>query len=270
MTIKGKQLRGEKRMRKISMALAGAVLGLFGASSNAAILVNSQTVDGTGALAGDTIIRLYAAMLPGSDEVLGGAKGLQSAKVTIDSDQPMKITTAALNAPFVPNDADIYGQDSSADAESGVPVDPRSDSANVGTFVRVGTSAFAPWAPQYLEGAPGVGVNLIGRNATSGSANPPVTAAEIQTNFGSTKHLRVDGILQASFDATALTPNNNPGSGALFAVVVVPKGAKVTVTGQLAGDSGAISDFTYPVPEPTSLTLLGIGAVGLLGRRRRA
>jgi hypothetical protein len=63
------------------------------------------------------------------------------------------------------------------------------------------------------------------------------------------------------------------GSGALFATAIVPASATVTVTGQLAGDVGqaqTIAPFAVlPIPEPASLTLLGLGAIGFLGRRRR-
>ena len=77
------------------------------------------------------------------------------------------------------------------------------------------------------------------------------------------------GFVTGGVDATAAS---NGGRGALIAVGVVRHGDPIEAAGRVQGVSGAASlfDVYFPMPEPGSATLLSIGIVGLVLRRRRA
>jgi hypothetical protein len=97
--------------------------------------------------------------------------------------------------------------------------------------------------------------------------------------FGSLRGLFVDGFLLNPVGGIATDPagkvtnfTNSPGQGALFATAIVPRGTAVIATGSLAGDQGAVSQFTAvpflpPFPEPSGLIAVMI-AFALLSMRR--
>jgi len=77
----------------------------------------------------------------------------------------------------------------------------------------------------------------------------------------------------AGFPQTA--PVATAGSGQIFASIVVPTGISVQVYWQMGGEIGNPFVGTYDdpgldIPEPASLGVLALGALGLLARRRQA
>jgi len=90
-------------------------------------------------------------------------------------------------------------------------------------------------------------------------ANPPAT-------FASTKSFRVAGFVSPPGALASTIPRT-------FAVAVVSPGSTVEVRGELASEVQGFSQqvvATDPIPEPATVGLLGVGAMSLLGRRRRA
>jgi len=121
-----------------------------------------------------------------------------------------------------------------------------------GTYVRVG--APASWN---VASAPGGASSDPDGDGTPNS-NPAQT-------FGNVRNVRVAG-----FNASGVAANT--GQGAQFAALIVPAGTPVLAAGGVAGTAGGITNFAVPdpVPEPTTIGLLGLGVIGLMGRRRRA
>jgi hypothetical protein len=82
--------------------------------------------------------------------------------------------------------------------------------------------------------------------------------------FGNSKSFRVAGFVNPP-GAVASTLSRT------FATAVVSPGSVVRVQGELASEVPGFSQpFDYTIPEPASLTFVGLGALGLMGRRRRA
>jgi hypothetical protein len=85
------------------------------------------------------------------------------------------------------------------------------------------------------------------------------------------KTFRVE-MFNSAIDPSAMPGNANYDRGAMFAIAVVPKGTAVNILGSIAADKGDQTpvNFTDGVPEPATIGLVSIAAVGMLARRRRA
>jgi hypothetical protein len=153
------------------------------------------------------------------------------------------------------------------------------NSSSAGTAIRPrGTGEnLADWNAQaFLPGPPKsdptftldpVDSALIVDSSVTPTKNP--SAFYNNTNV---REFRVEGVYLGPGSAP-LANTGTPGSatgGALFATAIVPFTSWITLSGQLAGDTGSPQAVFFQEPEPGSVALLGVAAVGLLGWRRRA
>lgn len=122
--------------------------------------------------------------------------------------------------------------------------------------------------PRYLYQSPATGYAW----AAPGAVNP-------NPNFA--RAFRVEGALtngDGSVDPSAKSSDPNYARGALVAIAVVPTGSTVRFVSNANGEAGGIGDdhnhknqfdVTDAIPEPGSISLLTLGAIGLLARRSR-
>ncbi|MDB5323061.1 MAG: hypothetical protein JWN40_4692 [Phycisphaerales bacterium] len=265
-----------------SILAAMVVLLLLSSSSFAAILVNSTVTPGTGDYAGFDIIRYFAGFdAATSDEATQGAKGVQTLSIKMSTTGTGTFKVGFTSASGFPprTTANVYGQTFGTSSQSDAILRSASSSTDQATYEAFGSmgSLRDPlnngFSVQALEiSSDGTTFTPVA-DKVNGIQNP---TAVNQAMFGNLKGLRVDGFLQnppgsTAFDPTAKTAafTNAPGQGALIGLVVVPHGQAVRAQGSIQADRGGPSFFdTAGVPEPTSIGLLCIGAVGILGRRR--
>jgi hypothetical protein len=271
---------GEKRMSKrikrlfASMALVAGMA--ITSSSEAAFTVTATRTPGTGAYAGLDIVRWFGALSPTGDEKTAGATGLQSAKVTLSfvnpaaSDVFQYITGQFAGSPNANQDVAILGE--RQDDGTARSLQDKGDATN---FAAQGTGIF-------IHDDNGIGFSLQGLFVDGVSKGPGAQnntgAANGFALFQNAKSFRIEGFVPqpgggvTGSDSQAFTTSTGPGAGSLFAIAVVPRTATVNALGTLAPDKGNQSDFDVtvpPVPEPATLGLVSIAAVGMLARRRR-
>jgi hypothetical protein len=247
----GRAINGEKKMR-VKLLAAGAVLALVGSSAHANFIVTGKRDPATGAgvPAGYEMIRWFAV----NDGVGGSGNQLQSVDATMSID-----LNKSPNGKFFVNfqDADNDGAPDANFTGGGsfIISNPPGSYIRVGGALTFGTTFVPPGAFSDPDGTGAPTVNPLPQD------NPA---------FANVKSFRVAG---ANTTGPVLaTTAQNAGLGAQFAAAIVPAGTVVNFSGFIAGKVGP-NNLTFtatdPVPEPTTVGLLGVGAVGLLSRRRR-
>jgi hypothetical protein len=251
-------------MRKFALLAAAAVAGLASASVSRADFVYQTTVSpepatvtsqGTPGVAnpffGDDIVLLQMKSVTGAGVQSNYALSWSISASSIASSPQFFIRTwdAALgtwdqgDAATPGTDADLANQ-GSADS-NGATVNPR------GSYIRIGgTSGFnvVPAASSDQTGTYTDLQSLPGFTMTEFSSSQP--AGHFGTLISST-------VFQTIGEA------------------IVPHGQEVTFSGNVISDlstdlNGVAFSVSANTPEPTSFAVIGIGAAGLLARRRRA
>lgn len=224
--------------KKLLMGVAAAVLAVGTAAEAAFVVTSTRTTVGNN----DVIV--FRALNTGTDNT--GDRVLATS---------VQLTALQSNLIFKIVDADGDGVDD-ADVNLRSVVGGSPTPAQItGSYIRFGSPS------SFL-----IGGNLPeGYSDANGDGNTDPGGDQRVTFFQNTKSFRVDGF-NGSGGIVA-----NTGQGVQFAGAVVPKGVTVTATGTIAGATGSAQAFsnTNEVPEPVALGFIGLGAMALLGRRRR-
>jgi hypothetical protein len=237
------------------LALA-AVAGSFSAAANGAYIVETRT-GGKG----------FADFGFGGNTTTASTSTAGSAAVG---------TTAGLGSIFggngSPNDIYVYSFTPGTDADNatftlGQPLGSTTGfpgEGNVSTGLAGGVSGTYR---VYFTAPESTNVSTLGSDFTLTQDGSPVVLSDVNLNNGGTG---------ADTDSGTAFVGGANNAWHLLGTVTLTAGNAYTVT-QAAGDSSFVSqravavmwEFVEPVPEPTSLALVGVGGIALLGRRRR-
>lgn len=233
---------------KLAMWIAGAVVAIGAGRASADFIISSTRVANAN---GTDMISFFAQ----NNGVGDTSTNVQSFDVTLailpSYSGTIKFNAIDLDGDGV-NDYDIFGQNASALS-----------------YIRAGT--FAKWSAAFPTGAASPFSDTNADGIFTPGTDPGGTGVVDRSDpasdpaWSQAKSFRVAGFSQAA-PAASGTP------GAKFGQIVVPTGVGVSAVGSLASTTSAISDFPLvknEVPEPAALSLLGLGGVAALSRRRR-
>ncbi len=214
------------RTLKRTLGCAAAVILCLTASSRADFIISHTRADGTGSLSGYHIFRFYA---------LNTRSGLNPTSTMLAG---LDFTFQSLGQPFKYDIADLAPTDERNDVNIyGIGL---SDVTPTGTFVKIGSD---------LQSQGALHVPILTPNISSPTYDAVAFYAP-RTDF------RV-----VTVNLSGLRPDATTGSGALFAVVVVPLDSSVRLSGQIADEIGvSAASGAEPVSSQALGDSLGVGA----------
>jgi len=263
-------------------------------SASAAITVYAiRSTNTTGADAAFDVVRFYAKAAPG--DAADQSTGTQSLAATLTTPATFHFKYAAsvdTNADGFP-DWDPTGKSSAG--SGGQATSALTNNSTVGSFIatrpydKLSNAQGQFTTPPSSTGGPyptpdqGNGLapakQSFDADGDGTVSNDPNDIDPIALYQDKLKSFRVEGLTDTP-DPSMLSSNANYARGALLAVAVVPHGARVTFTGKyspnfnvggLGTSNTAPQDFFVinDAPEPATLGLFSVGAIGALARRRR-
>ena len=232
---------------RIKSLLAAAALMVGAQAASASYVFTEVVLAGGGA--GNEVHQYYAKINPTGTE--SAATGLQSV------DGHMTITAGKFKFKFIDTNTD--GIPDAAVTGQGISdtVARTGTAATLGTFIRAGDPTAGSFFAAVVTPLNQESKDIDGDGIADPGFDPSV-------NYANVKDFRVAGVIQGGKDIKAVSDSK----GALFAMAVVPTGTAVSFSGSLAPDAGPITPFAFAVPEPGSLSVIGVAGL-LLGRRRR-
>jgi len=242
-------------MKSLLAAAAGLMLGAQAAQAGWSFSENVVP----SSVQGLEVHQFFAKLDPTTPDEAGppAAKGLQSVDATLTLTTPGAFTFKQVDV-----DQDGIMDVAATGTLMSDAIARTGTSSALGSFIRAGngTPFFTAFASP----------NNLSVDKTGGGVNGdepdgvPDPGQDATVNYQNLKTFRIVGVAQNSFDPKAISDPK----GALFALAVVPTGSKVSVTGQVASDVGALTDIV--IPEPTALGFVGLAGLALARRRRVA